>query len=111
MFELTKFPEYRYTMMESHLFDRLPKNGKKVGSAEIVAMREDMGDWNVKFPLKNITVTMNRLREKIEDNGEPFCIMKDDKAPGHHKVEYWIEARKTAHRKKGSLARRRKNGK
>ena len=99
-FELTKFPNIRYTMMENHLFDKLPKNGKKVGSADIVKMREEMGEWDVKFPLKNITVTMNRLMEKIDDNGEPFRIAKSDKAPGHHMVEYWLEARTPVRKKR-----------
>ena len=91
--QLTKFPKIRYTMMENHLFDKLPKNGRKFDSADIVKMRESMGEWDVKFPLKNATVTMQRLLEKIDDNGEPFQIMKEDKSPGHHKVEYWLAPR------------------
>ena len=97
--KLTRFPETRYTMMELHLFDKLPKTGRKFDSADIVKMREDMGDWDVAFPLKNITVTMNRLIDKIEANGEPFRICKDGKRTGHHKVEYWLEQRTEKKRK------------
>jgi len=104
--ELTKFPKIRYTMMEAHLFDKLPKNGRRVGSAEIVKMRESMGEWDVKFPLKNITVTMNRLMQKIDDNEETFRIAKEAKYAGHHMVEYWLEPR-TKHKR---LPRKR-NGK
>jgi hypothetical protein len=99
VFKLTRFPETRYTMMESHLFDVLPKNGRKIDSAAIVKLREEMGDWDVKFPMKNITVTMQRLIDKIEANGEPFQIVKDGKRTGHHKVQYWIEPRKPARKK------------
>jgi hypothetical protein len=91
--KLTEFPKIRYTMMEYHLFSSLPKNGKKVGSADIAASREAMGAWDVKFPLKNITVTMNRLIEKIDANKEPFRLVKDAKYPGHPEVEYWVEPR------------------
>jgi hypothetical protein len=101
-FELTKFPRIRYTMMENHLFDKLPKNGKWFNSADIVKMRESMGEWDVKFPLKNATVTMQRLLQKIDDNGESFQITKADKEPGHHLVEYRLEPR--------SRKRRRANG-
>ena len=109
MYKLTKFPETRYTMMESHLFDKMPKNGKKVGSAEIVKFRQDLGEWDVKFPLKNITVTMNRLIDKIESNDEEFRILKDDKRTGHHKVEYWVVPKAEA-LKEARNARRRVNG-
>ena len=66
-FELTKFPATRYTMMENHLFDALPKNGKKVSSADLVEKRLAMGDWDVLNPRKNITTTMQRLLEKIDE--------------------------------------------
>lgn len=103
VFELTKFPANRYTMMENHLFDKLPKNGRRVGSADIAKMREQMGDWDVKFPLKNITVTMNRLMEKIDSNNEPFRIAKAGKEEGHHMVEYWVEACPRVRRRRGNV--------
>jgi hypothetical protein len=98
--QLTKFPKIRYSMTETHLFAKLPKNGRKVGSAKIAEMRADMGDWDVKFPLKNITVTMNRLMEKIDDNEEPFQLLKEDKRTGHHKVEYWLAKRRKPRKKR-----------
>ena len=104
-FELTKFPPIRYTMLENHLFDKLPKNGKRFDSNDVVKMREAMGEWDVKFPLKNATVTMQRLLEKIDNNGEPFRIAKDDKAPGHHRVEYWVEARAPVRKKRKANGR------
>jgi len=99
VFELTKFPAIRYTMMENHLFDVLPKNGKKVTSADLVEKRMAMGDWDVLNPRKNITTTMQRLLEKIDDNEEPFRIAKAEKATGHHTVEYWLERRPRARKK------------
>jgi hypothetical protein len=99
-FELTRFPPIRYTMLESHLFDKLPKNGRKFGSDDVVKMREGMGEWDVKFPLKNATVTMQRLMDKIDDNEEPFRIVKAGKEAGHHKVEYWLEARTPVRKKR-----------
>jgi len=95
---LAEFPaSVRYTMTEYHLFATLPKNGRKVGSADIAAARGK--DWDVKFPLKNVTVTMNRLIEKIDANKEPFKICKIDKSQGHNMVEYWLEPRKRTRRK------------
>ena len=93
--ELTKFPKVRYTMMENHLFAKLPKNGRKVDSADVAEMRKKMGDWDVKFPLKNITVTMQNLINKIDKNKEPFRIIKEDKVPGQPTkgVVYWVEKR------------------
>jgi hypothetical protein len=104
-FELTKFPSNRYTMMENHLFDALPKNGKKVNSADIVMMRRDMGDWDVKNPSKNITTVMQRLLEKIDENKEPFRIAKEGKYEGHHMVEYWLEERAPVRRKRKANGR------
>lgn len=103
-FELTKFPSIRYTMMENHLFDMLPQAGRrderKVTSADLVAQRQALGDWNVANPRKNITTTMQRLLEKIDDNGEPFRIAKAEKEEGHHTVEYWLEEREPVRTKR-----------
>jgi hypothetical protein len=92
MVKLTKFPKVRYTTMESHMFNAMPKNGRRIGSAEIAKACAKIG-WDVKFPLKNITVTMNRLMGKIEINKEEFRLAKEGKYPGHSEVEYWIEPR------------------
>jgi len=90
--KLSEFPKkVRYTMTEYHLFATLPKTGKRVDSAHIVKERGD--EWDVKFPLKNVTVHMNRLIDKVDANKEPFRIMKDGKYPGHPEVEYWLEER------------------
>jgi hypothetical protein len=100
-FELTKFPATRYTMMENHLFDVMPKNGRKVGSDFFVEKRLEMGKWDVKNPLKNITTTMQRLLEKIDHNREPFRIAKAGKEEGHHMVEYWLEERTSKRKANG----------
>jgi hypothetical protein len=86
--------------METHIFSKLPKRGRKVGSADIVEYRKMLGYWDVKFPLKNITVTMDRLIKKIDANGEPFRLAKEEKYTGHHKVEYWLEPRTKARKKR-----------
>ena len=99
-FELTKFPVNRYTMMENHLFDMFPQNGKKVDSNYFVEKRREMGDWGVQNPRKNITTTVQRLLEKIDDNGEPFRIAKAEKEEGHHTVEYWLEERPPMRKKR-----------
>ena len=103
-FELTKFPAIRYTMMENHLFDMLPKDGRredrKVDSAYIVERRQKLGDWDVVNPRKNITTVMQRLLEKIDANEEPFRIAKADKTTGHHTVEYWLEERPPVRKKR-----------
>ena len=99
-FELSKFPSNRYTMMENHLFDKMPKNGRKVGSAYLVKKRVEMGDWDVKNPLKNITTVMQRLLDKIDENEEPFRIAKHGKEEGHHMVEYWLEERAPVRKKR-----------
>lgn len=100
-FQLTKFPETRYTMTENHLFDLLPQNGRKVSSANMAAGREGLGEWEVAAPLKNITVHMNNLIAKIDSNGEPFQLVKDGKYPGHPMVEYWLEPRPRKKKKNG----------
>jgi len=92
-FELTKFPKKRYTMMEYHLFDMMPRDGTKVTSADLAEGREALGKWKVKFPLKNITMHMNNLIGKVDLNKEVFRVGKEDKYPGHPQVEYWIEPR------------------
>ncbi len=90
--KLAEFPKkVRYSMSEYHLFDKLPKGGRRIDSAEIAKARGNK--WDVKFPLKNVTVTMNVLIRKVDANREPFRIKKEGKYPGHHKVEYWIERR------------------
>jgi len=88
--KLSEFPPVaRYTMNEFHMFARLPQNGRKVDSHTIAQYRGD--DWDVKHPIKNVTVVMNRLIKKVEDNKEAFRIRKEPKRTGHHKVEYWLE--------------------
>jgi len=105
--KLSEFPKNApYSMTEYHLFETLPKNGRRIGSAEIVKARGD--DWDVKFPLKNVTVTMNLLITKVDANKEPFRIAKEGKYPGHPEVEYWLEPRKA---KKRPLLRKKANGK
>lgn len=89
--KLTEFPRRRYTMLEYRLFDALPKNGEKVSSADIADAREELGNWKIKYKQNTITVTMNRLMEKVKDNREPFRIKKDGKRTGHHIIEYWVE--------------------
>ena len=96
--KLAKYPEnVRYTLTEHNMFAALPKNGRKVGTADIAKVHGD--DWGVQYPLKNITVTMTRLIGKVEANNEPFVICKDDRRPGHNKVEYWLEERKPSRKK------------
>jgi hypothetical protein len=96
--KLAKYPEtVRYTLTEHNMFAALPKNGRRVGTADIAKVHGD--EWNVQFPLKNITVTMTRLIGKVEANNEPFRIMKEDRYPGHNKVEYWLEEKPAARRK------------
>ena len=106
--KLSEFPKKApYSMTEFHLFETLPKSGKRIGSAGIAKARGE--DWDVKFPLKNITVVMNLLITKVDANDEPFRIAKEGKYPGHPEVEYWLESRKRA---KKALPRRKKaNGK
>jgi len=96
--KLSEYPKKQpYSMTEYHLFATLPKNGRRVGSAEIVKARG--ADWDVKFPLKNVTVIMNLLISKVDANDEPFRIGKEGKYPGHPEVEYWLEPRKKTRRK------------
>lgn len=45
---LTEFPKVRYTMMEYHLFDMLPKNGKPVDSNTLADARKKLGAWRAK---------------------------------------------------------------
>lgn len=93
MYKLSKFPKVRYTMTEYHLFETLPKRaGQRIGSHAIAEARGGE-EWDVKFPLKNITVTMLRLIDKIDANKEPFRIRKNERIPGHPHVEYWLERR------------------
>lgn len=91
---LTEFPKVRYTMMEYHLFDMLPKNGKPVDSNTLADARKKLGAWRAKNPLNVITVTMNQLIDKVKVNREEFRIKKDGKRKGHPEVEYWLELRK-----------------
>jgi hypothetical protein len=105
MYKLSQFPKnVRYTMTEYHLFATLPQSGRKVGSADIVAARAKHGEWDVKFPLKNVTTQMARLIDKIEDNDEPFRIYKgrqeETNGPGNIPVEYWLAPRGREQKKK-----------
>ena len=100
--KLSEFPKKRrYSMTEYHLFAALPKDGRRIGSHDIVKKRGDA--WDVRFPLKNVTVTMNLLIDKVDANDEPSQIMKEGKYPGHPEVEYWLQPRKKS--------RKRANGK
>jgi hypothetical protein len=89
--QLSEFPRVRYTMMEYHLFNMIPKSGKTITSTEIANARDKLGKWDVKHPLQIITTMMDRLAGKVQDNREAFRIRKDGKYPGHPTVEYWIE--------------------
>lgn len=98
MFTLPEFPKkVKYTMTEYHMFAVLPQDGKRIVSADIVEARGDK--WKVGFPLKNVTVTMNRLIDKVKANDEPFRIKKEARYPGHLQCEYWIERRGTRKKK------------
>jgi hypothetical protein len=90
---LTEFPKVRYTMMEYHLFDMLPKNGKPINSNALADARKELGAWKAKHPLNVITVTMSRLINKVKINREEFRIQKDGKRKGHPEVEYWLESK------------------
>jgi hypothetical protein len=89
--KLTPFPKRPYSMLETHVFNMLPKNGRRIKSRQLADARAKMGNWKVANPLNTITVTMNNLMVKVKANKEDFVIVKDGKRPGHHEVEYWIE--------------------
>jgi len=92
--KLTKFPKKsRYSILESYMFNLMPKNGKKVSSRKLAEGRASMGAWNVDNPLNTVTVTMNKLIRKVQANKEEFIIKKDGRRPGHTEVEYWVEPR------------------
>jgi hypothetical protein len=92
--KLTEFPKKsRYSILESYMFDLMPKNGKKVSSRMLAEGRAEMGKWKVGNPLNTVTVTMNKLIDKVKANKEEFVIKKDDKRPAHPEVEYWVERR------------------
>jgi hypothetical protein len=95
-YRLTPFPKTSYTQMEFHLFNMLPQNGRRVTSNDIANMRKELGNWDVAHPLATITVTMNRLIDKVKTNREPFRILKEGKYQGHAEVEYWIEPKENA---------------
>jgi hypothetical protein len=98
--QLAKTPKVRYSLMEHYLFRTLPQDGQRIGSDDIVKACKRPGGWDVKFPLKNVTVTMKRLIEKVDLNKETFRVGKSEKAPGQHKIEYWLEARTPGRRRK-----------
>jgi hypothetical protein len=95
-YTLKLFPKTSYTQMEFHLFNMLPQDGSKVTSNNIADMRKALGNWDVAHPLATITVTMNRLIDKVMTNREPFRIRKAGKKKGHAEVEYWIEQMESA---------------
>jgi len=96
--KLAEFPpKKRYTLREHRMFAKLPKNGRRVGTHDIAAAHGQ--EWDVQYPLKNITVTMLRLIAKVEANKEPFRICKEDRYAGHNRLEYWVEPRKKANGK------------
>ncbi len=94
--KLSEEPKVRYTLSEYSLFDSLVQRGRgrKITSSEIAEARRKLGPWNATNPLNVVTVTMNRLIDKVEANKESFRICKDGKYPGHPVVEYWLEDRK-----------------
>jgi len=97
--KLTPIPARRYTITEIQFFNSIPKNGRKVKSQDIVDARMKLGDWDVKYPHKNVSVTMNRLIEKVEENDETFRIFKEARYPEHDRVEYWIGPKPRARKK------------
>ena len=93
-YQLTPFPTKTYSLMELHLFDSLIKAGRPMTSNDLADAYRDRVKWKVGNPLNSITVTMNRLIDKVALNKEEFVIDKDDKRPGHPEVEFSIKPRK-----------------
>lgn len=89
---VTKKP---YSKTERALFKMIPKDGDKISSAKMVAMKKRIDDWGVTFPRNNVTVTMRSLMAKVRHNKEGFVIRQSPRR-GPHPVEYWIEERKSS---------------
>jgi hypothetical protein len=92
--QLTSFPKKKYSMLEYHVFDMLPKRGRKVKARELVEARLRLGPWKAKNKMNVINVVMNNLIEKVELNNENFRIRKEERYPSHPEVEYWLEPKK-----------------
>lgn len=97
MYALTEFPVdgKRYSLLQYRLFEALPKDGRKVGTKELVLARMDLGPWDVKHPRNVISAVMDKLIDKVEINNEAFIIHRS-KTEGSNKrdVLYWITPRR-----------------
>lgn len=82
-----------YSDGERELFQLLPKNGKRISSAQLMIMKKRRSaTWLVKHPRNNVTVTMKHLIAKVRHNRESF-VVHQSKRVGPHPIEYWIEVR------------------
>ena len=91
--KLSQYPKRSYSRTEETMFKLMPKNGRRIGSHDLLLKRLMAGPWDVENPLNIISVIMNKLIEKVEENEEDFIICKDGKRTGNHKVSYWVEPR------------------
>jgi hypothetical protein len=91
--KLAEIGDPRYSHYEYRLFNSIPQDGSKIGTRELAEARRRLGNWDVNEPLKNISVMMNKLIAKIDDNNEPFQIVKDLRRPGHNEVKYQLIVR------------------
>jgi hypothetical protein len=79
-----------YSKTQKLLFTFLPKDGSKITSSELAAMKKRATRWNIEFPTNAIITTMGHLMSKVARNKEPFRIKKSPPR-GPIQSEFWIE--------------------
>ena len=85
------FKEYQnYSKSEQKLFDLMPKDGVKISSIDLTEKRRKKWKWNIEHGRNAVSVTMGSLMRKIDNNREPFILLKSEQK-GPYPLEFWLE--------------------
>jgi hypothetical protein len=82
-----------YSRLQRELFDLLPQNGDQVGTKDLVFAKLKLGKWDVRRPRHIISVTMQRLKTRMELHHEPFVLQRSI-GPRSQETKYWLEPRR-----------------
>lgn len=80
-----------YSPSEQKLFKLLPKDGSRIASDVLTQLRKKKYKWDIEHMRNAVSVTMASLMNKIDENHEPFILLKTAQK-GPYPVEFWLEA-------------------
>jgi hypothetical protein len=90
-----------YSDTEQILFGLIKQKGSPISTNELVLARLRQGPWDVQYPNHVISTLMARLIRKVEDNNEPFRVVRSH-GPRRREVEFWIEPRTSPSSRSGT---------